>query len=114
MCAAITWILLPSAPPQIQSTNSPVSVLAKSQVKLSCNVSGDPAPTLKWKSPAGTQVTPITVKYIPAGLDLTITSVDSREDGGWWTCEACNVVACAMGGVQLLIEGKNCIEGRVC
>ncbi|XP_046342728.1 Down syndrome cell adhesion molecule homolog isoform X2 [Haliotis rufescens] len=97
-------------PPQILSTNSPVSVLAKSQVKLSCNVSGDPAPTLKWKSPAGTQVTPITVKYIPAGLDLTITSVDSREDGGWWTCEACNVVACAMGGVQLLIEGEPVIR----
>ncbi|XP_067661669.1 contactin-4-like [Haliotis asinina] len=97
-------------PPTILSTNSTVSVLENTHVQLSCNVSGDPAPTLRWKSPAGTRVTPATVQYIPTGSQLNITSVNSEADGGWWTCEACNMVACAIGGVQLLIEGEPVIR----
>ncbi|XP_060573477.1 neogenin-like [Ruditapes philippinarum] len=90
-------------PPKILSTNSPQSATLQSQVTLTCQSIGDPAPSLQWISPSGTVIN-TGPAYKMLGNILMITSM-SGEDVGSWTCKYCNTLGCDSALIEIIVEG---------
>ena len=99
--------LLFLVPPKITHTNSPQTTVMHSSVTLSCQSTGDPAPTLLWLNPIGEEVISSS-SYIMIDNTLQITSTNKETDGGLWTCKACNFLGCDEEKVELKVEGIVC------
>ena len=75
-----------------------------SDVTLTCQSTGDPAPTLIWLNSIGEEVISSS-SYIMIDNTLQIASANKETDGGLWTCRACNFLGCDEAMIKVNIEG---------
>ena len=102
-----------SVPPVISSTNSPQITTIQSNVTLTCQSSGDPAPKFDWLNPRGQSVSSKYGTYKSIGQSVydsthMIQNI-TMEYIGQWTCRACNIMGCDESSVQIIVEG-NCVR----
>lgn len=98
--AAVTWSLgqdevIPSAPPSIVTSPSPVTVLSGSSAAFAVSVSGHPAPTLQWRR-NGVDIPGAT------GAGYTLASTLPGDDGAVITVAATNARGSAVSAGALL------------
>ncbi|XP_041352196.1 roundabout homolog 1-like [Gigantopelta aegis] len=94
----------------IINITSPQEVPSGKFVSLLCNATGDPDPSIVWKTPNGTVIGPDHLGYRATGGFLYISSVSVETDAGDWRCEACNPIGCDNASVSLLIQGEPSIR----
>ena len=82
-----------------------VTALSGEDVKLQCNVNGDPEPSVVWHREDG-QIQKMGKTSINNGHYLTISSV-TPEDEGVYICEARNSVGTISSSVSLSVHGKS-------
>ena len=85
-----------------------VTALSGEDVKLQCNVNGDPEPSVVWHREDG-QIQKMGKASINKGHYLTISSV-TPEDEGVYICEARNSVGTISSSVSLSVHGKFWID----
>ena len=95
-------------PPRIIHTNSPQTTVVYADVTLTCQSTGDPAPSLQWLNPIGQEVMSSSA-YVMIANTLQIASANDDTDGGHWTCRACNLLGCDEAMIEVKIEGK-CLD----
>ncbi|XP_070252588.1 vascular endothelial growth factor receptor 2 isoform X1 [Myotis yumanensis] len=73
-------------------------------IEVSCPVSGNPPPQVSWFKDNETLVEDSGIVLKDGNRNLTIRRV-RKEDEGFYTCQACNVLGCAKVEAFFIIEG---------
>lgn len=100
-----------SVPPQITSTNTPVSAMEESAFALlSCVIEGQPTPDLTWLLPSGEPVPMVATQYSSSIQDntafLVVYSPNVSEHDGDFVCILSNFLGSVNASVQVSVQGK--------
>eukprot|EP00057_Strongylocentrotus_purpuratus_P009094 XP_011663568.1 PREDICTED: hemicentin-2 [Strongylocentrotus purpuratus] len=100
-----------NVPPQITSTNTPVSAMEESPFALlSCEIEGQPTPDLTWLQPSGEPVPMIATQYSSSIQDntafLVVYSPNVSEHDGDFVCVLFNFLGSVNASVQVSVQGK--------
>lgn len=100
-----------SVPPQITSTNTPVSAMEESAFALlSCEIEGQPTPDLTWLQPSGEPVPMVATQYSSSIQDntafLVVYSPNVSEHDGDFVCVLSNFLGSVNASVQVSVQGK--------
>ena len=86
-------------PPVVTVTQPTGDIILENRVVLSCDVRGDPQPTLEWSSPPGANA----VVDSSSG-ELTIPTA-SPENSGTYTCTAINTLGSGADSATIIVRG---------
>ncbi|XP_018408468.1 PREDICTED: hemicentin-1 [Nanorana parkeri] len=88
--AELTYVLQVHVPPSIFGNNDPVTVIVNNAVRLECEATGFPAPSLTWLKD-GIPISSISggIQILSGGRVLTLANTRVR-DAGKYTCVAVN------------------------
>ncbi|XP_051820092.1 vascular endothelial growth factor receptor 2 [Antechinus flavipes] len=73
-------------------------------IEVSCSASGIPPPQITWFKDNETLVEDSGIVLKDGNQNLTIRRV-RKEDGGLYTCQACNVLGCVKAETLIMVEG---------
>ncbi|XP_034364965.1 vascular endothelial growth factor receptor 2 [Arvicanthis niloticus] len=103
-CLVKHLIILERMAPMITGNLENQTTTIGETIEVTCPASGNPTPHITWFKDNETLVEDSGIVLRDGNRNLTIRRV-RKEDGGLYTCQACNVLGCARAETVFIIEG---------
>lgn len=103
-CLVKQLIILERMAPMITGNLENQTTTIGETIEVACPASGNPTPIITWFKDNETLVEDSGIILRDGNRNLTIRRV-RKEDGGVYTCQACNVLGCARAETLFIIEG---------
>ncbi|XP_052054468.1 vascular endothelial growth factor receptor 2 isoform X1 [Apodemus sylvaticus] len=103
-CLVKQLIILERMAPMITGSLENQTTTIGETIEVACPASGNPTPLITWFKDNETLVEDSGIVLRDGNRNLTIRRV-RKEDGGIYTCQACNVLGCARAETLFIIEG---------
>ncbi|XP_069868978.1 vascular endothelial growth factor receptor 2 isoform X1 [Dipodomys merriami] len=103
-CVVRQLIILERMAPMITGNLENQTTTIGETIEVACTASGNPPPQITWFKDNDTLVEDSGIILKDGNRNLTIRRV-RKEDGGLYTCQACNVLGCARVETFFIIQG---------
>lgn len=103
-CLVKQLVILERMSPMITGNLENQTTTIGETIEVVCPASGNPTPLITWFKDNETLVEDSGIVLKDGNRNLTIRRV-RKEDGGLYTCQACNVLGCARAETLFIIEG---------
>lgn len=103
-CLVKQLVILERMAPMITGNLENQTTTIGETIEVVCPASGNPTPLITWFKDNETLVEDSGIVLKDGNRNLTIRRV-RKEDGGLYTCQACNVLGCARAETLFIIEG---------